>query len=790
MKRITNNDLVAGLFIALALAGLPMVGIVLGGKPIREYLEFPPLTQYVSHAGFSWLAFAGLAAAILAVILPFELRSLISRRRFAPFPSTLHPPPSTFPWWGWIGLVGGVAAWILAWKRFPWFEPLQRFTFSPLWFAYILVVNALTYRRAGRCMLKDRPRYLFALFLASAAFWWFFEYLNRFVQNWHYAGLGSMASWQYFVFATLPFSTVLPAVLGTCELLESFPSIGVGLDGFVQVKIRHLKTLGWSVLGASCVSLGLIGVFPDYLFPLLWISPLLIITSTQIVRGRSTLFSPVQFGSWRRLYLLAISALICGFFWEMWNYFSLAKWIYCVPFVERFKVFEMPILGYAGYLPFGLECAVIGDLVGDLVGAGGRNQSPSRLGWRKLAVSCVALLLAAFLWLPCLHFLFKPDVADYFSDGAIPPKAKAIASRHLELWSNPELRAIEIKKMRGSNAEWDFMARTFFVLSLANMGLREPEAKAQYLAIMDCIIDETIRLEKEHGIYYFLMDYARCGSFRSSKERSLFEDGEIALMLAARRMLEEKQEYKALLAERTTWMAEYMQESPVLSGESYPDECWTFCNTVALAAIHMADVLDGTDHASLIQSWLQTAKEKLTDKDTGMLISSYSFNGRPNDGPEGSTIWMVVHCLQILDRGFAENQYKLAKADFAGSVFGFSYGKEWADAWKGQKVADIDSGPIIPILDISAGSSGMAFLGAASFGDREYLSLLLTSLNFGAFPVESKGQRRYCASNQVGDAVLLYSMVQGPLWKAVEERQAKSLKVEGRGLKRIPATNN
>ena len=45
----------------------------------------------------------------------------------------------------------------------------------------------------------------------------------------------------------------------------------------------------------------------------------------------------------------------------MWNYGSLARWIYDVPYVGRFKFFEMPVLGYAGYLPFGWECAVIGD---------------------------------------------------------------------------------------------------------------------------------------------------------------------------------------------------------------------------------------------------------------------------------------------------------------------------------------------------------------------------------------------------------------------------------------------
>ena len=67
-------------------------------------------------------------------------------------------------------------------------------------------------------------------------------------------------------------------------------------------------------------------------------------------------------GDWRPVVSAAMAALICGFFWEMWNYYSLAKWIYSVPYVHRFEIFEMPILGYMGYLPFGLLCMAIVEL--------------------------------------------------------------------------------------------------------------------------------------------------------------------------------------------------------------------------------------------------------------------------------------------------------------------------------------------------------------------------------------------------------------------------------------------
>lgn len=78
---------------------------------------------------------------------------------------------------------------------------------------------------------------------------------------------------------------------------------------------------------------------------------------------------------------------------------------------------------------------------------------------------------------------------------------------------------------------------------------------------------------------------------------------------------------------------------------------------------------------------------------------------------------------------------------------------------------DVDSGPIVPIFEASASASGLAFLGAAGFHDVQYLTQLMTSLNFSGFPVKQGDTLQYQASNPVGDAVLLYALVQGPLWE-------------------------
>ncbi len=397
--------------VMLLLCALPLAGIVTAGKPIGPYLEFPPLTQYVEHAAFSWPFFIALAMLILAVVMPFVIRVLRSQSRQVATPPLAHP----FPWWGWLGIAITGITWVLAWNRFAWFAPLQPFTFSPFWFGYILIVNGLTWRRTGQCMLRDRPGYTGWLFVISAVFWWYFEYLNRFVQNWHYEGVGELSGLQYFIYATLPFATVLPAVLGTRELLDTYPRLSCGLDDFMPVRPRRPRAWAAAAFALSCLGLAGIGRWPSLLYPLLWLAPLFMITALQCWRGQRTLFSDLATGNWRQVVLLATAALICGFFWELWNLHSQAKWIYSVPFVGRFKLFEMPILGFAGYLPFGLECAVVADfLLRPEQRQPGAEQAhlppvpPSRLSMTTVYGN--HLILAAF----ALYFLILPGFLQHF----------------------------------------------------------------------------------------------------------------------------------------------------------------------------------------------------------------------------------------------------------------------------------------------------------------------------------------------------------------------------------------
>jgi hypothetical protein len=309
------------------------------------------------------------------------------------------------------------------------------------------------------------------------------------------------------------------------------------------------------------------------------------------------------------------------------------------------------------------------------------------------------------------------------------------------------------------------MGRTFLVWSLANLGLREPVLKPVCLETMDRIIAETLRLEEELGMCVFLMSYAKADSYLMQPARSLFIDGEVALMLGSRRLLEDKPEFKPLLAQRVALITDGLRRSPALVLESYPNECWTFDHGVALAAIRLSDRLDGTDHTALVRDWIAMAKQNLVHPASGLLVSSFTLKARPLDGPEGSTLWLVSHCLQVLDEDFARDQYQRARRQLGQITLGFGYAHEWPASWRGP--ADIDSGPIIPGFNISAGSSGTALIAASAFGDDEFLAALAATLDFAAFPARRNGALKYCASNQVGDAALLYAAALGPMWEVI-----------------------
>jgi hypothetical protein len=386
-------------WILVAVMALPAVGAALAGRDLSGLLVYPPPLEVPSgYLRFSWGAVAGVVVGLALVCGPWvrlrfrsaELRRESSRRDasgeeagvggaggwvkgkagFGPF-DRLQPSPRLrltgragvpalrFPWWGWIAVVWVAVWWAAAWCEVPEPALARRYSFFPLWLGFIVVVNGISVARKGSCLMTRSLGTWLMLFGVSAVFWWGFEWLNRFVRNWHYLGAEDYSALGYAAHATLCFSTVLPAVAAVAEALQTSTgwmrrlAVGPAWAWLARPFGRR------SLLAGGAVALLATGAIPSAFYPALWVAPLALYLGVTVRAGHPGFRAEVARGDWRQAGTWMAAAVVCGGFWEMWNFFSLPKWIYTVPGVERWHVFEMPLLGYAGYLPFGLECLAV-----------------------------------------------------------------------------------------------------------------------------------------------------------------------------------------------------------------------------------------------------------------------------------------------------------------------------------------------------------------------------------------------------------------------------------------------
>ncbi|HEY0454912.1 MAG TPA: hypothetical protein VGE41_00950 [Verrucomicrobiae bacterium] len=250
---------------------------------------------------------------------------------------------------GWFGLILIGIFWPLNWCL-----PGTRtaYLFFPLWLGYILVMDALVLTRRGDSLLSRSPLQFVLLFVLSAPAWWLFEWINSRTHNWKYMGGNQFTGLEYFILSSVSFSTVMPSVFESAEFMRSLP-VMQRLEKGPHVSARPWMRL--SCLAVGAIMFWLTWRWPRTCYPFVWTSLVLILEGINGLLRRPCFLDYLHQGDWRPVVALALGALLCGFFWEMWNYYSFPKWVYDTPGVKDPCLFEMPLLGYLGYIPFAWE---------------------------------------------------------------------------------------------------------------------------------------------------------------------------------------------------------------------------------------------------------------------------------------------------------------------------------------------------------------------------------------------------------------------------------------------------
>ncbi len=266
------------------------------------------------------------------------------------------------PYRGLLGLILICVAWPFSWAES---GTGLEYTFFPLWLGFILAVDGLVLRRTGTSLIVRSPKIIAMMFILAVPYWWMFEAINQVIQNWVYIGSNPETSLFSLIQTSLAFSVVIPAVFEVSELVGSFNFI----NRFARMPALVLNRQQVDIIGIlGVLSLAALLTWPKYLFPITWLSLFFIFDPINYLTGRPSITANVRHGDWRLVVAFALGALICGFFWEMWNYQATISWQYNIGFFDFARIFHMPLLGYGGYLPFGLETYAMFHFVVGLLG--------------------------------------------------------------------------------------------------------------------------------------------------------------------------------------------------------------------------------------------------------------------------------------------------------------------------------------------------------------------------------------------------------------------------------------
>ena len=227
-----------------------------------------------------------------------------------------------------------------------WF--LTAYYFPIIWLGYILVIDALVYKINNKSLINNKPKLFISLFILSVFVWWIFEFLTIFLQNWVYVNIPE-PKWLNF---SIAFSTVIPAVFETFELIKS---VHIFDDFKISKRYKITKNFLYLVIGFGLFSLIEIVLVPKYFFPFTWLAFFFLLDPFNYLHNKPSIIKNFTERKLKIPLSLFLAGMVCGFFWEFWNYFAVPGWRYNIPFFDFLRIFEMPILGYFGYGFFAWE---------------------------------------------------------------------------------------------------------------------------------------------------------------------------------------------------------------------------------------------------------------------------------------------------------------------------------------------------------------------------------------------------------------------------------------------------
>jgi hypothetical protein len=365
-----NTKKISCLLLVLAsIILIPYIGAYINEHgDLKNYFDFPPTKRPVKinyHplvVLFVWIVVA------VILLLYFFPRLFGFKVNFISEPIIYSIKP--FPVWFWIGLLAwGGAIFVLA-SKMEGPKWLTNWTLVPLFWGFTFILDGLVYFfNDGKSMIKEGPAEIFAMSIVSVSCWFIFEYLNFFINlNWFYPKSTIIGHDEFLLYAMVGASAFIPMSFEWYQLLRRIKILNTVYK--FGPKLKFPRWLNVMIISLCFATMFITPFYRDNLFYIVWLAPVFIFA---IVLGFQSIWTPFtaikEKGDWTSLLIFALTFLIQGFLMEWWNWLSVtyvegdnvisynpAYWRYCIPYVQKGLIFEMPYLGYAGYLFFSIHC--------------------------------------------------------------------------------------------------------------------------------------------------------------------------------------------------------------------------------------------------------------------------------------------------------------------------------------------------------------------------------------------------------------------------------------------------
>ncbi|OGR54391.1 MAG: hypothetical protein A3I11_05185 [Elusimicrobia bacterium RIFCSPLOWO2_02_FULL_39_32] len=269
---------------------------------------------------------------------------------------------------------------VLLWKGI---EPFKTHYFLFAWWSYIALLDSWLYLHGGESLMIANFSNFFLFLLPFSTFFWFiFEAFNLRIQNWSYLNMPKEI-WIRWPSTFLAYASVVPGIFLTANSLDHLNIFKKNeFSQFFNLEISKFLLIFLMLTGGFMLILPLI--FPAYFFPLIWGGFILLLDPLLIHWQKKSLIREWVQRNWNRTFQLLLAGAVCGFLWELWNFWAGAKWIYTIPLPDflasQNKIFEMPLIGFLGFPPFALECFVMTEFAQAL------KELLSKKIWRVLVV--------------------------------------------------------------------------------------------------------------------------------------------------------------------------------------------------------------------------------------------------------------------------------------------------------------------------------------------------------------------------------------------------------------------